>query len=435
MNPELPDDEAAILRQAESRLDAQDYAAAIRIAKERLDRGVDTSTPAGAYLAFRLAGTLIDVGSESHQAQPVHDALALVDSCRPEIAEVVGEAHLEYVLGNAKDALFDSQHHDRSFIPMPAEINLLVEAKNHFWRAYRTVPEDNVGLMVELCVNLGNTLRKSFRIIEALQFYDTALQVVPSFGMAHMNRAITLHWLELETGTVSKNQLVQIARGYEAAAKSTRVPPGIRRIAVAEAALVRERLVALGTSAGDDEDAATIARETEEHQPYRKALLANHLTLSEHALICSCVGARTDDLSIPTKGRPLAGSAIPRMELLTNRLKSEFSLARYCYYKGTRGDPGLKRRFDPVAYTELMDGECVGIVPEMLRTSVRLCFGILDKIAHGLCDFFEWVPPRTTHLLPWHVVRRWDPRTPRHRVGTNEGQQEPRRRWALQPSH
>jgi LA2681-like HEPN len=44
---------------------------------------------------------------------------------------------------------------------------------------------------------------------------------------------------------------------------------------------------------------------------------------------------------------------------------------------------------EEVLFSELMDKEMIGEEVEKLRMSFRMCFGIFDKIAHGICYFFD----------------------------------------------
>jgi hypothetical protein len=78
------------------------------------------------------------------------------------------------------------------------------------------------------------------------------------------------------------------------------------------------------------------------------------------------------------------------MELLLNRLKSEYCLARALFFQSTEPANG---RWELQAFegtfTDLWEDESIGLVPEFMRTSFRLCFGALDRIARGICDLFE----------------------------------------------
>ena len=105
------------------------------------------------------------------------------------------------------------------------------------------------------------------------------------------------------------------------------------------------------------------------------------------------------------------------MELRLNRLKSEFALARLLYYES---DQKQWESYDnEISFTELYEDEAVGLRPEMLRTSFRLCFGILDKIAHAICELFDMSEPDE----PLAFERFWKPRG----KGLSRKQQD---RWA-----
>src|SRR5690554_131967 len=125
------------------------------------------------------------------------------------------------------------------------------------------------------------------------------------------------------------------------------------------------------------------ALNNEEYQNHPKNLkffLDNFLSLSEHSLYCKCNGAKIDDLAIGFPGFVTTGKKIIQLELLNNRLKSEFSLARQLYF-----DYIKRNQIDNVHYENVVNGIENGLKAEYLRTSFRQCFGILDKIAEGLC--------------------------------------------------
>jgi len=124
--------------------------------------------------------------------------------------------------------------------------------------------------------------------------------------------------------------------------------------------------------------------EYQNHSGEIKYYLDNFLSLSEHGLYCKCNGAITDNLIIGYPGFVTIDKKIIQLELLLNRIKSEYSLSRRLYFDFLTFESG-----DNVHYEELLDGIINGIRHEKLRTSFRLCFGILDKIAEGVCSLFE----------------------------------------------
>ena len=78
--------------------------------------------------------------------------------------------------------------------------DLLLAAKNHYWNALKAHGEDDM-FAHQLRTNLGNALRKSGRITEALTAYDDVIASDPSFVMAHFHRALSLLVLEHLSGT------------------------------------------------------------------------------------------------------------------------------------------------------------------------------------------------------------------------------------------
>jgi hypothetical protein len=96
---------------------------------------------------------------------------------------------------------------------------------------------------------------------------------------------------------------------------------------------------------------------------------------------------------IATSGSPVTGDRVPRLELILNRLKAEFGTARYLYYRAIHGDVTELHEAE-ITFAELFEGEQVSIRTELLRTSFRLCLGLLDKIALGVCELFDVADPQ-----------------------------------------
>ncbi|MDM1353215.1 LA2681 family HEPN domain-containing protein [Myroides marinus] len=78
---------------------------------------------------------------------------------------------------------------------------------------------------------------------------------------------------------------------------------------------------------------------------------------------------------------------IPKLELLLNRIKSEFGLARYNYYKS---QSDIEEVFnDDIIFYKQNKNEVTDFSSELIRSSFRTCYGILDKIALGICKLYD----------------------------------------------
>jgi len=128
-------------------------------------------------------------------------------------------------------------------------------------------------------------------------------------------------------------------------------------------------------------------KEFSEFSEFRKYVLKNELSLNEHALHCHCKNSEKDNLSIGLYG----GSThinnpekLKKLERYLSRVKSEFSFARLLFYKFEQFDSGSLQFYhhDDVETTSAqVDDDLLGYDIEHLRTSYRILYGLLDKIA------------------------------------------------------
>ncbi len=369
-------------------LNQRSFKQAQQLLNDRTQEGLTIDNPAGLMLLAEIAGLLIDIGSEGRIEQAINDGLLLLESNHRHLDGFMTTASLHYNFGNAKSALVELRNPHPFASPGLADYELLLKAKNHYWKAFKT-HDGRDTFAHNLQTNLGNTLRKSGRITEALTAYDNTITADPEFAMARFHRGLALLSLEQLSGTSTANLLQQIAHEYKLTADTIDLPQAVREIAGTMRHSAISRLNGLGY---DNEQLAHELQETagkaSAHTPYRLFTLQHHLGLSEHSLYCQCAGARRDDLMIATAGNPVTGDKIPRLELIVNRLKAEFGTARLLYYKAIIDDTTEYYEQD-ITFTELYEGEEIGIRTELLRTSFRLCLGILDKIALGICELSD----------------------------------------------
>jgi tetratricopeptide (TPR) repeat protein len=339
----------------------------------------------------RLACLLVDVGAQVGREDLVRSGLAIFTENYAEMASDFRADSLEYNIGNAKKSLYDIERSQSKDAFRAESIARLTEAKNHYWRAVKLGAIDP-----QLLVNLANTLDQCARVVEALLWFDRALIVDPGFGMAHLNRGQALLFLNDISGTYSISQLYEAEKCFQLAEGSGQLPEHLMVQARKYRDGMAKNLLKLGWSGEDIEFyEAQHKKEYEEHDPYWRFCLSNYLVLSEHALYCQCIGARRDDLSILKSSGAIGGGFVSRLELLLNRVKSEFVLARSLFYQSLLGnDEGWDLHASEGTFTELHEGEDIGLRPEFLRTSFRLCFGILDRIAQGLKELYELADPK-----------------------------------------
>jgi len=341
----------------------------------------------------RLACLLVDVGAYIGREDLIQNGVSIFTGNYTEITADFFVGSIEYNLGNAKKSLYDIESTKNKGAFRVESIAILTEAKNHYWKATKLRLSDP-----QLLVNLANSLDQCARVAESLIWYDRALYVDPKFGMAHFNRGLALMFLNSISGSYSVTQIYKAKQCFRLAEDSGQLPGYLVTKARKYQADLTGKLIELGWNDQNiTKYEALHQQEYEEHDSYWRFCLSHYLVLSEHALYCQCVGARRDDLSIMKSTSPVSGDFIPRLELLLNRMKSEFALARSLFYQSTlEGTEGWNLSASEGTFTELNEGENIGLKPEFLRTSFRLCFGILDKIAQGLNELYDLAVPSET---------------------------------------
>jgi hypothetical protein len=209
-----------------------------------------------------------------------------------------------------------------------------------------------------------------------------------------INRSETLMMLNQVSHSYSIQMLEQIKNGYENVLSSQDIPASWLAYYRQKAALHQNKIREVCEDADieiDLHNAEKTKSEYSELSEYRKFCLGNNLSLSEHGLYCACAASSRDNLTIPTLDGVVGDFVVP-MEMVLNRLKSEFSFARHLYFDYLTTEQDYELLHDS-CFSELFNDELLGIDVEKLRTAFRSCFGILDKIGIAICELLDLYPP------------------------------------------
>lgn len=338
-------------------------------------------------ILFNLAGFFIDLGHMSKRPDLSRIGLDLMTNYQEVFLKITPSSDFFYNLANAKSNLVSVED---PFKLSFENIEQLVEVKNYFWKAVKEKKKEG-NESLELLVNLSNALKSQFRLSESLRYYDIVNSCNLDIPQAQVNRSDALKMLNRISESYSVKMLQEVIDGYKVASKSKSIPASWSEHYENLSMHHESQLVEKGLAMEDNEKEAT-KEEYENLSIYRKFCVENHLTLSEHGLYCACAGSARDNLTIPLLQRSIGGEFVPQMEMVLNRIKSEFSLARRNYYEYLHPSHKDLELLHEDCFTELLNSEVLGIPVEKLRASFRLCFGILDKIALAICELYAIKP-------------------------------------------
>lgn len=346
-------------------------------------------------IVSNIASIFVDVGHMKPCVESTQKGMNILSQYKDEIVEQIGEGAYFYNLSNAKSNLITEKN---PFNHTFATIEKLVDVKKDLWKAIKSCDDiDRVKAQPTYIVNLGNSLKQQFRISEALDCYERVNTLNLDIPQSWINRSETLMMLNQVSNTYSIQMLEQIKNGYENVLSSEEIPPPWLEYYRQQVASHQDKIIEAYKEAETEMDSHDLDKTNSEYNKlsdYRKFCLDNNLSLSEHGLYCSCAGSSRDNLTIPTSGGVVGDFVVP-MEMVLNRLKSEFSFARHLYFEYLTKEQDYELLHDS-CFSELFNDELLGIDVEKLRTAFRSCFGILDKIGIAICELFDLYPPNGT---------------------------------------
>lgn len=333
---------------------------------------------------IQLYGFLIDIGCACQNKEDLEKAVHFMVENEEAIRALITQSSYCYNLANAKHGLceiFYSQN--RGVHPISVCREKFQEPIDLYWLAFKYYGAD-VAFRHKLLVNLANALIYNFRIVEAIQMLDMVLREDPYHPQALVSRGDHLFHLIINS-PVTVALYAQIYLSYSRGIETGNLPPLVlekSRQGQADALTV---IQAQNISMNDLENEIQASQqEYEQHTAYRKFCIDNFLTLNEHSIYCNCLATSKDILQIGIPNAVFKGKLLPKLELLLNRIKSEYAFARWNYYKSFTEDA-----FDyDVVFSELFEQEVINSQSEALRASFRICYGILDKIALGICKMY-----------------------------------------------
>lgn len=355
------------------------------------------------FKTTQLYGYLIDLGNESKHETDLNNAISFLESNEIKLFSIVDKQSYYYNLANAKHGIARIHIEKHRGVPSLKIISSKLQAPiSLYWTAYKLIKgNDSNDLRNQILINLSNSLIDSGRIIECVQFLDSVLEENPDYPQALISRGDAIHHLSLTTNCAYTVSLFyEIYKSYYNGIRTGKLPSNLLERCIRNCQDAKKKIESYGFQISEKEDIET-EKEFQKHSIYRKFSITNKITLNEHAIYCKCNSAKYDDLQIGVQHASFSGNMVPKMELLLNRVKSEFSLARLLLFQSM----SKNEKDNSSKFSELLDGELINIEIEKLRTSYRICYGILDKIALGICKFYKL----SKDGEPIYFERFWNP--------------------------
>ena len=327
--------------------------------------------------ALNFLGTLINNSADSCRCDGAQHAIDLAKTIATP-TDAVERATLSYFVSNAWAVLHYRGPHARNW---SWEQPTLVQQIYHLRCALRAHPDRPSELRRQILTNLGNAMSHVGRIVEALRYWERALDEAPSFGMSLGNRGVGRFFYGKALYDKGHRHVF---------------------IAFAHRDLVEAQRLPLEGDAGH----GFLKHQREIEERTTPEWRAGHLTLQEYPLGGDveeiayrtwCLNERLflnplNDLEVhsiaahdvlTTPSMMVRAGEGPTFQGFYNQLKQEFVSARFQLYDAIHAAaPHFSDR--EVLLWDTLDYPAYSLATERLRGAFRTFYGLFDKLAFFL---------------------------------------------------
>ena len=336
-------------------------------------------------------GRLIDLSGDLQRLEGIDAAIAAGDRLLTREQTPVERALLHYFLGNAwatrwslsrsgwERAAWEQPEIDRQIVHLRSALAVGDGG---------ALPPER---LTQVLTNLGNLMSHCGRLIEAVAYWDRALALTPSHGMARGNRGYGLEQLARQSyDTGHQGLLLHGAREEIRRALAGPLDPGARDAFRAALSRIEGAVPPGFFEQSFDYDWPTDMPDDE--RGYRSWALNERLFLNDLNALGPTPIAAADVLVLPTLVTPLDAGPAPFG--FFNQLKQEYVSARYFLFEGLHATGPHFSDFD-VTLLNTLDYPAYGLAVERTRVAFRMAYSLLDKVAFFLNDYLALGIPET----------------------------------------
>jgi tetratricopeptide (TPR) repeat protein len=338
--------------------------------------------------ALNHLADLIDTALDSRQRDGLTHALKLGDELRNRKLTGRQSIMLHYFLGNAWSNL-RAVERAGTVASWNWEQNEIEQEVTNFRIALNN-PEFGKTVKYRRCqllTNLGNLMNHVGRFVEAQEYWNRALQIMPDFGMCLGNRGSGLYDYARSIPR-RHDSILMIDEAQRMLSEALRSPM-IRRMAREYFAQRQFGVEALQERNRKGKHKFNWYRslgagKNERH--YRRWCLEKRLFLNYLNDMTEQPCAGGDNVILPSLTRPV-GEGL-HFEGLYNQLKQEFISSRYLYFQATTSTEVHFSDKRVVLYNTL-DHPSYSLAVEKVKAAYRVSYSIFDKVAFFLNSYLE----------------------------------------------
>ena len=371
---------AKLGQKAIKKLDNGDLKGALKLAYKIRSLG---SVPIVPYMVSAL---LIDIGGAMENEEVVKEG---VDMLQKDFQAVVDydapRAH--YNLANGYYALFRFKLMKDRYIGC-FEKTELDQARFHYRRALEYDVQD-IALKSEAWVNLGNCFDTVGRVMDALECYEEALELKPDHGMALGNKGLALSYYAALAGEHQSTFLIEaysfLSKALQLGVPRETVPTFSKYIKDIVKQFPDKQIL----NKPPEYPGYTIKTSSEFDRFLQEFCLTNRLYLNICNFCQRCDAAIGDTAVIRKMIVPVNKDSYFRFSAYLNQIKQDYVTARFLLVLSKYEGLDLDFVDKYVRIINTLDYSLHNIYIQLLKTSFKVFYDILDKIACFVDDYLE----------------------------------------------
>ncbi len=307
------------------------------------------------------AGVFIDAGAITKNIKVIDEGIALLEKL---LEEHPDRFDIQYSLANGLAEKANLvEYSDISWYMTTHDLRQ--RSRSLYYQAHKKCGDPKIN--TKITTNLGNNLIRSYRFIEAYDYYLLAIKYDSSNGVA-LTGAARILLTYAERNISNKDILLGIAAKYLKSAKINRN----RIYELAGKHACRELYKLLNAKIEDGKIPNYLGA-----NDYQKFIIENRLALTPSIEEIDLASSHWDSLHIQSITESIeAGFNVPPIFAMFNILKSDYLAARLFAYKAIKDDVA-----DSGKYYDTLDYARYGVQSSILTISQKICVDILDKIA------------------------------------------------------
>lgn len=275
---------------------------------------------------------------------------------------------------------------------IPPNDSDLRSAKSFYRQAIENLEDSEPSFASQVLINYGNCLSQFGKFIEAIQYYERAIRIDPTNGMAAGNLGIELERASRITGRY-RHEYIALAHDFLKQALSPKMH--LRYGSPQAVEDFRSRLIGLEHFINAHKKPVLPPKPAESHhrnktqKAYIQFCISNGLFLNAWAGNKELSPGITDDISFGGITTSVNDNhLVPELLRILNEIKESYTTARYLYFLSQNKTSILDNVSRTAIYFDNFDYSINGVYTGLCKTAYSRAFDVLDKVARIVNTYF-----------------------------------------------